>query len=64
MREFFSMKPHLIVIEVAVLKVDMGGDSANACVGVVVGVLAHTIGKTLLEKEKTHKVKIKGFKVS
>lgn len=51
-REFFSIQPHLIVVEVAVLKVDRGGDGAHARIGVVAGVLTHTVRKTLLKKKK------------
>lgn len=41
---------NLIVVEVAVLKVDRGGDGAHARIGVVGGVLTHAVGKTLLEE--------------
>lgn len=52
MRGFFRIQAHLIVVEVAVLKVDSGGDGANARIGVVVGVLTHTVRKTLLMKRR------------
>lgn len=47
-----SVYLYLFVFKFAVLQVDRGGDSAHTCVGVVVGVLAHTVGETLL-KERT-----------
>lgn len=51
--------PYLVVVEVAVLQVDRGGDGAHARIGVVVGILTHTVGKTFLRKKKkksgTHK---------
>lgn len=39
---------YLIVIKLAVLQADRGGDSAHAGVGVVEGVLAHAVWETLL----------------
>lgn len=47
-----SVYLYLFVFKFAVLQVDRGGDSAHTCVGVVVGVLAHAVGETLL-KERT-----------
>lgn len=44
---------YLIVIKLAVLQADRGGDSAHTSVGVVVGVLAHTVWETLLWERGT-----------
>ena len=39
---------YLVIVKLAVLEVGGGGDAAHAGVGVVEGVLAHTVGETLL----------------
>lgn len=44
---------YLIVIKLAVLQADRGGDSAHTSVGVVVGILAHTVWETLLWERGT-----------
>lgn len=39
---------YLVVVELAVLQTDRGGDSAHAGVGVVEAILAHAVWETLL----------------